>query len=597
MTSYPAFCDHILHQNELVAAGICHGDTWNLIFINNMLGEILKLSPGRMDDEPFLPRLTRCGFDEVEESLSEPHGGELIAHHKEGSMYIIRWKSVSIDDSAGGEQVRLITMSKIPVDQINRVAELPWQELTVLLDSIHDGIWVIDSDGITLRVNKAMERIAGLRAEEVIGKHVTEPMHKGRFETCVTLRALIEKRSVTMFDDYSNGKRCLNTSTPIFDEKGNVWRVIASIRDMTELETLQRKLTDLEMETLAYKARLENLETEMDAGFVGHSAPMRRLRKEASKAARTEAITLILGETGTGKTLTAKAIHDMGQRSAEPFIAVNCGAIPMSLMESELFGYEKGAFTGAAKSGKPGMFELAHKGTLLLDEIGELPLPMQAKLLQVLDGHPFHRVGGTKPITVDVRVIAATNKDLRELIRQGQFRSDLYFRINVFQLMLPPLRERTESIFPLIGSFSRGKIARESFTENAIHIIETYDWPGNVRELRNIVQRLGISCSDRPVRANDVIRYFSDGTLSAPLFPVMGDEAFLPHGADSAPPNAVKQASLHLPEQNPDRTRLMETLERYGYNLSAAARAMGITRATIYRRMKKHGITVRRRGE
>ena len=151
MTSYPAFCDHILHQNELVAAGICHGDTWNLIFINNMLGEILKLSPGRMDDEPFLPRLTRCGFDEVEESLSEPHGGELIAHHKEGSMYIIRWKSVSIDDSAGGEQVRLITMSKIPVDQINRVAELPWQELTVLLDSIHDGIWVIDSDGITLR--------------------------------------------------------------------------------------------------------------------------------------------------------------------------------------------------------------------------------------------------------------------------------------------------------------------------------------------------------------------------------------------------------------------------------------------------------------
>ena len=437
MTSYPAFCDHILHQNELVAAGICHGDTWNLIFINNMLGEILKLSPGRMDDEPFLPRLTRCGFDEVEESLSEPHGGELIAHHKEGSMYIIRWKSVSIDDSAGGEQVRLITMSKIPVDQINRVAELPWQELTVLLDSIHDGIWVIDSDGITLRVNKAMERIAGLRAEEVIGKHVTEPMHKGRFETCVTLRALIEKRSVTMFDDYSNGKRCLNTSTPIFDEKGNVWRVIASIRDMTELETLQRKLTDLEMETLAYKARLENLETEMDAGFVGHSAPMRRLRKEASKAARTEAITLILGETGTGKTLTAKAIHDMGQRSAEPFIAVNYGAIPMSLMESELFGYEKGAFTGAAKSGKPGMFELAHKGTLLLDEIGEIPLPMQAKLLQVLDGHPFHRVGGTKPITVDVRVIAATNRDLQKCVTEGTFREDLYYRLSVFPVRVP----------------------------------------------------------------------------------------------------------------------------------------------------------------
>ena len=176
MTSYPAFCDHILHQNELVAAGICHGDTWNLIFINNMLGEILKLSPGRMDDEPFLPRLTRCGFDEVEESLSEPHGGELIAHHKEGSMYIIRWKSVSIDDSAGGEQVRLITMSKIPVDQINRVAELPWQELLLFTpfqpgtDSPY-GVSLLRSmpflSGILLKIYQAVgqnwERVGNLR--------------------------------------------------------------------------------------------------------------------------------------------------------------------------------------------------------------------------------------------------------------------------------------------------------------------------------------------------------------------------------------------------------------------------------------------------
>lgn len=397
MTSYPAFCDHILHQNELVAAGICHGDTWNLIFINNMLGEILKLSPGRMDDEPFLPRLTRCGFDEVEESLSEPHGGELIAHHKEGSMYIIRWKSVSIDDSAGGEQVRLITMSKIPVDQINRVAELPWQELTVLLDSIHDGIWVIDSDGITLARQQGDGTHRRLRAEEVIGKHVTEPMHKGRFETCVTLRALIEKRSVTMFDDYSNGKRCLNTSTPIFDEKGNVWRVIASIRDMTELETLQRKLTDLEMETLAYKARLENLETEMDAGFVGHSAPMRRLRKEASKAARTEAITLILGETGTGKTLTAKAIHDMGQRSAEPFIAVNCGAIPMSLMESELFGYEKAPSPARPRAASPACLSWPTRGPSSSTKSASSPSPCRPSCCKCSTGTPSTGLGGPSP--------------------------------------------------------------------------------------------------------------------------------------------------------------------------------------------------------
>jgi len=527
-----------------------------------------------MDDEPFLPRLTRCGFDEVEESLSEPHGGELIAHHKEGSMYIIRWKSVSIDDSAGGEQVRLITMSKIPVDQINRVAELPWQELTVLLDSIHDGIWVIDSDGITLRVNKAMERIAGLRAEEVIGKHVTEPMHKGRFETCVTLRALIEKRSVTMFDDYSNGKRCLNTSTPIFDEKGNVWRVIASIRDMTELETLQRKLTDLEMETLAYKARLENLETEMDAGFVGHSAPMRRLRKEASKAARTEAITLILGETGTGKTLTAKAIHDMGQRSTEPFIAVNCGAIPMSLMESELFGYEKGAFTGAAKSGKPGMFELAHKGTLLLDEIGELPLPMQAKLLQVLDGHPFHRVGGTKPITVDVRVIAATNKPLADMAASGQFREDLFYRLRVLTVEIPPLRERPDDIPVLAMHFLQEIIKKSGLQKNfdpqVLNCFLTYRWPGNVRELRALVQSLATMSEEETITMQDLPQY-------------MQAQSPLPQGSVSFR-QPMREAVAEL-ERNMIMTALTETGSTY-----KAARRLKVSQSTIVRKAQRYKI-------
>ena len=490
MTSYPAFCDHILHQNELVAAGICHGDTWNLIFINNMLGEILKLSPGRMDDEPFLPRLTRCGFDEVEESLSEPHGGELIAHHKEGSMYIIRWKSVSIDDSAGGEQVRQVTMTKNPVEQNNRLAELPWQELTL--------------------------------------QH----------------------------------------------EKGNVWRVIASIRDMTELETLQRKLTDLEMETLAYKARLENLETEMDAGFVGHSAPMRRLRKEASKAARTEAITLILGETGTGKTLTAKAIHDMGQRSAEPFIAVNCGAIPMSLMESELFGYEKGAFTGAAKSGKPGMFELAHKGTLLLDEIGELPLPMQAKLLQVLDGHPFHRVGGTKPITVDVRVIAATNKPLADMAASGQFREDLFYRLRVLTVEIPPLRERPDDIPVLAMHFLQEIIKKSGLQKNfdpqVLNCFLTYRWPGNVRELRALVQSLATMSEEETITMQDLPQY-------------MQAQSPLPQGSVSFR-QPMREAVAEL-ERNMIMTALTETGSTY-----KAARRLKVSQSTIVRKAQRYKI-------
>lgn len=564
----------MLYRNELIAAGICEEKSWKLLYVNKLLGEILHLPSGTVEDESFLARLTRCGFDEVEESHQEPAGGELIAHHKEGSLYIIRWKTLSPRSVETEDIVRIVTMCRIPVDHINRVAELPWQELTVLLDSIHDGIWVINADGITLRVNKAMERIAGLRAEEVIGKHVTEPMHKGRFETCVTLRALIEKRSVTMFDDYANGKRCLNTSTPIFDEKGNVWRVIASIRDMTELETLQRKLTDLEMETLAYKARLENLETEMDAGFVGHSGPMRRLRKEASKAARTEAITLILGETGTGKTITAKAIHDMSQRNAGPFIALNCGAIPMSLMESELFGYEKGAFTGAAKSGKPGMFEVAHKGTLLLDEIGELPLPMQAKLLQVLDGHPFHRVGGTKPITVDVRVIAATNKPLAEMVEAGQFREDLFYRLRVLTLEIPPLRERPDDIPVLAMHFLQESIKKsgvqKNFDPQVLNCFLTYRWPGNVRELRALVQSLATMSEEETISMQDLPQY-----MRAQSTQPQGNVSFR---------QPMREAVAEL-ERNMIMTALAETGSTY-----KAARRLKVSQSTIVRKAQRYKI-------
>lgn len=572
MTSCAPQFDRLLQENELIAAGICRWKTWDLLYTNSMLSSILHVSPGSVKDCSFLTQLTRCGFDEIEETQVDERKGELVAHHHLGSMFIIRWRAVSLAPDSASELVRIVTMAKVPVDRINQVAELPWQELTVLLDSIHDGIWVIDSNGLTLRVNKAMERIAGLRAEEVIGKHVTEPMHKGRFETCVTLRALIEKRAVTMFDDYANGKRCLNTSTPIFDEKGNVWRVIASIRDMTELETLQRKLTDLEMETLAYKARLQNLETEMDAGFVGHSAQIRKLRKEASKAARTEAITLILGETGTGKTLTAKSIHDMSQRSAAPFVAINCGAIPMSLMESELFGYEKGAFTGAAKGGKPGMFELAHKGTLLLDEIGELPLPMQAKLLQVLDGHPFHRVGGTKPIIVDVRVLAATNKPLADMVTAGQFREDLFYRLRVLTVEIPPLRERADDIPVLAMHFLQEIVTknalRKKFDPLVLNCFLTYPWPGNVRELRAIIQSLATMSEGETIIMQDLPQY-------------MQVHSFQPR------PNTSFRQPLREAVEELEKNMIMTALTETGSTYKAARR-LHVSQSTIVRKAQRY---------
>lgn len=470
-------------------------------------------------------------------------------------------------------------------------AELLAREYDILLNSIHDGIWVIDAQGTTLHVNKAMERIAGIRAEDVVGRHVSAAADEGLFSTCVTLRALAEKRAVTMFDDYANGKRCLNTSTPVFDARGEICRVIASIRDMTELESLQRKLAALEEETRAYKAGLAYLESALDEGFVGYSAAMRRLRQDVAKAARTDAVTLILGETGTGKTHAARVIHSLSSRRDRPFIAVNCGAIPMSLMESELFGYEKGAFTGAAPGGKPGMFELAHTGTLLLDEIGELPPPMQAKLLQVLDGHPFHRVGGTRPITADVRVIAASNRPLAAMTTDGRFREDLFYRLRVLSMEISPLREHPDDI-PLLAMFFLRQAARKdgltkNFEPRVLNHMLTYPWPGNVRELAAVVQSLVVMSDGETITVEDLPPYMRPAEPDG----VPSRARPAEDGGESAPaPSSPRAApSLRAAVEEVERTLIMAALAETGSTYKAARR-LKVSQSTIFRKARRYRI-------
>lgn len=299
---------------------------------------------------------------------------------------------------------------------------------------------------------------------------------------------------MTLFDDYANGKRCLNTSTPVFDENGKVWRVIAVIRDITELENLQKKLSNLEVEAMAYKLRAQGLESEANSGLMGQSLLLHRVRQDIVKAAHSDAVTLILGETGTGKSLAAKIIHDMSHRAEKPFVVVNCGAMPAALMESELFGYEGGAFTGASKGGKPGMLELASGGTLLLDEIGELSLPMQAKLLHVLDGQPFY--GWRHP-----RHRRGHQGDRGHQQAFGQnggrpasSREDLFYRLRVLNVDMPPLRERKDDILMLAWHFLR-KISEGTGTDKRLdprteQLFLAYNWPGNVRELQSVIQSL-----------------------------------------------------------------------------------------------------------
>lgn len=562
--------DKRLHALELMPSVLCKGPDWHVIHLNQCMADLICLPAGDQDVGPLLDLLDMAGFDEVDMPDRDANEGEGVVYQRLGSVFAVRWQRIL----ESPDNLRAVSLFPIPMERINRGPALPWHELNVLLDSIHDGIWVIDANGTTLRINKALERIAGLSAEDVIGKHVTEPMHHGRFETCVTLRALTEKRVVTMFDDYANGKRCLNTSTPIFDDKGRVWRVIASIRDMTEFEELKHKLTELEIEAEAYKARLQNLESDEDSRFVGHSAQLRRLRQDMAKAARTGVITLIQGETGTGKTLAAKAIHDQSARRNNPFVAVNCGAIPSTLVESELFGYEKGAFTGASKGGKLGMFEMADKGTILLDEIGELPLSMQVRLLQVLDGHPFLRVGGTKPIHVDIRVIAATNRKLEDMVGAGQFREDLFYRLRVLSLTLPPLRERVDDIPILAMHFLRDiceqNDLRKCFDPTVLNCLLTYSWPGNVRELKAIVHSLATMSESQRILTSDLPEYMQPHTGVPMPVPTTG-------------------TSLRAAIAETEKRLIMAALTETGSTYKAAKR-LKVSQSTIVRKAQRYNL-------
>ncbi len=452
-------------------------------------------------------------------------------------------------------------------------------ELQAIIDSMHDGIWVIDNNGMTLHVNKAMKRIANITPEDVVGKHVTDPISCGVFSSAVTLSALKKKKVVTMFDDYACGTRCLNTSTPIFDEHGEVWRVVASIRDMTELEELQRRLVEAEMEVKSYKGQLRNIQEDTPSDLVANSKIMYQCVHELNRASKSPAGVILYGETGTGKTLAASYIHKQSQRNKFPFITVNCAAIPHSLLESELFGYEKGAFSGANLSGKKGFFELADKGTLLLDEVGELPLSMQVKLLHVLDNQMFHKVGGEKSIKVDVRIIAATNKPLAKMVKSGEFRQDLYYRLNFLSITIPPLREHAEDITELAFNFlekaCRKNGQMKTFSPKVLRCFTAHTWPGNVRELKACVEFLAVMAESNIIKVSDLPRHI----LNLPFLNEFDQE---PEEEFSGLKEAVK---------NVERNMIRQALAQTG-STHKAAKVLGISQSSVVRKAQQLGISV-----
>lgn len=369
-------------------------------------------------------------------------------------------------------------------------------QFDTLLKYSNHGIWIMDGDGVVLKVNPAGERLIGVAAQDVIGKNIVHLAEKGIIDQALTPHVFKARRSVTkLLYVLKTQKYIMSSGTPVFDEGGNIILVVVTEYDMTTLNSLQVQLEELRDVADKYRDELAQIKL-MDFrkhGIISESQEMKQILNVSLKLARLDVSNiLLLGESGTGKGLIAQFIHKNSKRANNPFIQINCAALPESLLEAELFGFERGAFTGAGTKGKIGLLELAQNGTILLDEIGELPLSVQAKLLKCLDEHEIMHLGGLKPIKINCTIIAATNRDLRSRVKAKEFREDLFHRLNAFSIQMPPLRQRPEDIVELAKYYLKKYNQEFGMTKrlslNAINRLQQYLFPGNVRELKNILK-------------------------------------------------------------------------------------------------------------
>lgn len=380
-----------------------------------------------------------------------------------------------------------------------------------LLDSFNEGMYLTNADGLTIMANKAFGKMTGIDVNRLVGRYMEDIVAEGILAKTITSEVVETGEEKTIEQFAENGTRVIITGKPIRDDKGKVLYVLTVVRDMAAIDNLRLEACRLRRVVKEYKEQLDV--KNHGVKFVATSEAFKKAINLAHKVSSIDSTVLILGESGTGKEIIAREIHEFSQRSENLLIKVNCGAIPENLLESELFGYEKGAFTGASSSGYVGVFEAANKGTVFLDEIGELPLSLQVKLLGVLQEKVITRLGSTKPISVDVRIIAATNVNLEKLVQEGRFRKDLYFRLNVVQICTPTLRQRKEGI-PALVDFFVTKINRQYGLNKKVHpdVISAfleYDWPGNVRELENVVERLMVTTDNDEIVVSDLGDYIT----------------------------------------------------------------------------------------
>jgi transcriptional regulator of aroF, aroG, tyrA and aromatic amino acid transport len=451
------------------------------------------------------------------------------------------------------------------ITSVETVKIIPFEarerQLKVVLDSVAEGILVIDHSGKIVSVNAAAENILKCDADKILGRYLKEVLEDDA--PLETLRTGVPYHAREMvLNKPHNRIHFFSSGLPIKDNKGNIIGMVATVKDISEVKELIHNMTC--QKTITFE------------DIIGNSPLLRETVEVASCVARSDSTVLLRGESGTGKELFARAIHMASPRYRKPFVPVNCAALPGELLESELFGYADGAFTGARKGGKPGLFESAGEGTIFLDEIGELSLDLQVKLLRVLQENAVRRVGATEENPINCRVIAATNRDLEKMVSEGAFREDLYYRINVVPLFIPPLRDRKEDI-PLLANYFLNKLKKrvnkeiEGISPQAMEMLEKHDWPGNVRELENVLER-AVNLARGKVIGPEQIRF----------------DTFKRNRQGLSFSGGKKRRLTEMLGEY-ERDILISVLQRYSSSRKAAA-FLGVSHTTILNKIKKHNL-------
>jgi len=536
---------------------------------NSKAGQILGISPPDALGRHIEDVIPDSGLYKVlGDSCCEVNKKEKI-----GDAVVVVNRTPIVD---GGETIGAvsvfqdITELENIAEELERVKELK-NTLEDVVENPYEGIIVVDKEGLVTMINETYLKIVGRERDEVLGKHISHVS-----EHCNLPQVL--KTGEPLLCDFCNVRErgMITMRVPIMKDGQMVGALGKTLfTDIDTARILNEKLVQLERQLAYYKEEYEKIHGShyVFGDVVGESEAIRDLKRKARRIAGSVSTVLITGESGTGKEMFAQAIHNASDRWNKPFIKINCAAIPDNLLESELFGYAEGAFTGAQKGGKPGKFELANKGVIFLDEIGDMPLVMQAKLLRVLQEYEVERIGGLEPVKIDVRVIAATNHDLEKMVEEGEFREDLYYRLNVIRIDLPPLRERPEDIPLLIDSLLAKLSAKlrkniKGISTDALNLLQEYHWPGNVRELENILE-LAVNMTDEQFLDYDdfpcVVRKVQGNTKGKGknLLDVLGQV---------------------------EKDMLINALKETRGDKKTAARMLGIHPSALYRKLKKHDI-------